>query len=461
MKTASSGGGFSFVLGVTQIKLCGRMESVIRMCYTIKKEPPRYVGEKMETTANLFLTILKAALQGQRIEPDREILADEWEKLFKMAGIHNVLPMFFEAVYASKSMQQSNLSFLPAVKRQVRQQVMMQALRTGEFLALNQSLQAAGIRPLVVKGIICRNLYPQPDYRQSGDEDVLIPEEQYAACHQVLLDFGMHTTTEETQRATSYEVPYRKAGSSLYIELHKQLFPPESDAYGDMNRFFAGVFRRAIPETIQGNIVYTLAPGDHLFYLICHAFKHFLHSGFGIRQVCDIVLYANAYGREVDWMDVLDRCRELNADKFAAALFRIGSNYLVFDMEKAGYPDAWRQIRVDETPMLADLLSAGVYGGADMSRKHSSSITLDAVAAQKRGRKARHAALTSAFPPASQLSGRYPYLKKAPWLLPAAWASRLLHYFKETRGSDNNNAAEALKIGSERIELMKEYGILK
>ena len=247
----------------------------------------------------------------------------------------------------------------------------------------------------------------------------------------------------------------------LYIELHKRLFPPESDAYGDMNRFFEGVFRRAIPETIQGNTVYTLAPGDHLLYLICHAFKHFLHSGFGIRQVCDIVLYANAYGSEIDWMVVLDRCRELNADKFAAALFRIGSNYLVFDMEKAGYPDAWRQIQVDEIPMLEDLLSAGVYGGADMSRRHSSSITLDAVAAQKQGRKAKHAALTSAFPPASRLSGRYPYLKKAPWLLPAAWASRLLHYFKETRSTDNNNASASMRIGSERIELMKEYGILK
>ena len=48
-----------------------------------------------------------------------------------------------------------------------------------------------------------------------------------------------------------------------------------------------------------------------------------------------------------------------------------------------------------------------------------------------------------------------------PWLLPAAWCSRLLTSSREVRRSQNNNAAEALKIGSERIELMKEYGILK
>lgn len=415
----------------------------------------------MDVTIKTFLWILKAALVNEQANPDREILPDEWQKLFGMAGIHNVLPMFYEAVYASPSLQQANLPFLPMVKRQVMQQVMMQTMRTNEFLTLNQALQAAGVRPVVVKGIICRNLYPKPDYRQSGDEDVLIPAEQFATCHQVMLDFGMHTTEAEGQLLTAYEVPYRKAGSPLYIELHKHLFPPESDAYGDMNRFFEGVFDRAIPEEIQGNTVYTMAHTDHLFYLICHAFKHFLHSGFGIRQVCDIILYANEYGSRIDWMRVLNNCREIHADKFAAALFQIGSNHLVFDPDKAAYPNAWRKIRVNEIPMLEDLLSGGVYGGAEMSRKHSSNITLDAVAAQKQGRKAKNAVLTSAFPPAAKLEGRYPYLKKHPYLLPVAWCSRLWTYSRETRNSQNNNAADALKIGSERIELMKEYGILK
>ena len=413
----------------------------------------------MDVTTKTFLAILKAAMANEQATPDREIEPEEWRKLFHMADIHNVLPLFYEAAYASISQRQENMPVLAAGKRHVRQQVMVQTLRTNEFWALNEKLQAAGVKPLVVKGIVCRNLYPRPDHRQSSDEDVLIPAEQFERCHRVMTDFGMQTT--QTDLTDAYEIPYRKAGSPLYIELHKNLFPPESEAYGSLNRFFGGVFDRAIPEEIQGRTVYTLGYTDHLFYLICHAFKHFLHSGFGIRQVCDIILYANEYGSRIDWMQVLDHCREIRADKFAAALFRIGSNYLVFDPDKAAYPNAWRNIRVNEIPMLEDLLSAGVYGGADMSRKHSSSITLDAVAAQKQGRKAKNAVLTSAFPSAAKLEGRYPYLKKHPWLLPVAWCSRLLTYSKETRNSRNNNAADALKIGSERIELMKEYGILK
>ena len=409
-----------------------------------------------------FLHVLKQALLGQTADCG-SLSADAWHRLFRMAGIHNVLPLFYEAVYASPALA-SEQALLAAVRhqvrQQVRQQVIAQTMRTAEFLELNSCLQAAGIRPLVVKGIICRELYRKPDHRPSGDEDVLILPEQFEACHRVLTDFGMHTGDGAEAQADAYEVPYRKTGSALYIELHKHLFPPESDAYGDLNRFFEGVFDRAVSVELRGSRVYTLCPTDHLFYLLCHAFKHFLHSGFGIRQVCDIVLYANRYGAEVDWKQLLESCRAIRAEKFAAALFRIGSRYLVFDPDAACYPQAWRKLRVDELPMLEDLLSGGLYGDASMSRKHSSSITLDAVAAQKQGRRSKHAVVASVFPSPARLESRYPYLKKHPYLVPAAWCSRLWEYARETRHSRDNSARDALKIGSERVELLKTYGIL-
>ena len=413
----------------------------------------------MNETNTIFLAILKAVLKGQRPAIQQNISPEQWQALFHMAGIHNVLPLFYEAVHDQPSLG-GQQELLASVKWQVRQLVILQTLRTGEFLELNAKLRAVGVKPLVVKGIVCRNLYPQPDHRPSSDEDVLIPAEQFTLCHSVLTDFGMTTTEAEETLADVYEVPYRKAGSPLYVELHKSLFPPESEAYGDLNRFFADADRRAVDMEIQGCSVSTLGHTDHLFYLICHAFKHFLHSGFGIRQVCDIILYANAYGKNVDWKWMMEACKEIRAEKFAAAIFAIGKNHLDFEPQQACYPESWQEIRVDELPMLEDLLSAGLYGSASMSRKHSSNITLDAVAAQKQGRKARGGLAASVFPSAAKLEGRYPYLKKHPYLLPVAWCSRLWSYGKENRNKDNK-AADALKIGSERIELMKHYGILE
>ena len=413
----------------------------------------------MNETMELFLMILRSALKDQRPELDRDIPTEQWQALFRLADIHKLLPLFYEAVQALPSLDREQ-ALLADMKQKVRCQVIAQTLRTGEFLTLNDRLQEAGVRPLVVKGVVCRNLYPKPDHRLSSDEDLLVPAGEFERCHRVLTEFGMATTEPAQSLESAFELPYRKEGSPLYIELHKQLFAPGSEAYGHMNRFFERVHERAVTMDIQGHRVYTMDPTDHLFYLLCHALKHFLHSGFGIRQVCDISLFANAYGDRVDWLEILENCKAIRAEKFAAAVFRIGSNHLVFDPEKAAYPSVWAEIEVDELPMLTDLLSGGLYGDSSMSRKHSSSITLDAVAAQKTGGKTKNAWISSVFPSAAKLEGRYSYLKKHPHLLPVAWFNRLWNYGKEIRRIKDDSAADALKIGNKRLDLLKTYGVL-
>lgn len=423
----------------------------------------------MNNIHRTFLSILKASLLGERAELDNFISYAEWQQLFMWAEIHRVLPLVYEAVYDSAALKEalereqcnSLMALLSLVKQKVRRQVMLQTVRTSEFLALNRALQAAGVRPLVVKGLVCRDLYPKPDARQSSDEDVLIPAEQFETCHRVMEEFGMKAEAVDEALTEAFEVPYRKEGSPLYIELHKQLFPPGSEAYGDLNGFFEGVFDRCVVEEIQGETVFTLGYTDHLFYLICHAFKHFLHSGFGVRQVCDIVMYANRYGSRIDWELVLEHCKAINAGLFAAALFQIGRKYLGFDPEQAAYPDVWREIVVDEQAMLEDLLEGGLYGDADMSRRHSSNITLDAVASGKAGRKAGNKVVLSLFPTAKALAGRYPYLQKHPYLLPVAWCERLFQYSRRNRNGLSEEAVKALKIGDRRVELLRQYGIIE
>ena len=414
----------------------------------------------MDEIQNLFLTALRAGLRQERVNWEQPMETERWAALFQLAAEHKVLPMIYEAVYACPSAKAADTRLFAAYKQQTVLAVMQQTRKTSEFLALYAFLRESGVTPLVVKGIVCRTLYPKPDNRPSGDEDLLIPAEEFPKCHQALLDYDMEVANPKVDLDTDYEVPYRKPGSPLYIELHKCLFPPDSEAYGDLNHFFAD----AQPETltVNGQGIATLAPTEHLLYLICHALKHFLHSGFGIRQVSDIALYANRYGRNVDWQRLLDCCREMHGEVFAAALFQIGQRYLTFDPDQAEYPAVWRAIQVDEGPLLEDLLASGVYGDATMSRKHSSNITLDAVAAEKQGTHAAGLRKTL-FPTAKQLEGRYPYLKGKPYLLPAAWMSRWAQYGRETlwHRDGSNCAADAVKIGSRRVELLRQYGILR
>ena len=133
----------------------------------------------MKKTEQYFLEALAASLRGERVQWENPLDAQDWAALFQLAQAHHVLPMIFEAVYACPAASSADAQLMQLAKRQTMQSVMRQAMKTGEFLALMKHLQAAGVTPCVVKGIVCRSLYPHPDHRISGDEDVLISPEQF------------------------------------------------------------------------------------------------------------------------------------------------------------------------------------------------------------------------------------------------------------------------------------------
>lgn len=395
-----------------------------------------------ENTGHAFLALLRAALHGGAAELPDEV---DWPGLFRLANQHHILPLILEAAWQSAVPEEQ----LAPVQLAVLQLVTAQTRRTAAFLALYRGLAAEGLNPLVLKGLVCRSLYPEPDKRPSSDEDLLIEPADFPAMHEALLRYGLRCECAEPS-AELHEITY--TGPELRIELHLSPFPADSAAYGDLNALFEGVPARAVTMKIDGTGIRTLAPSDHLLYLLCHACKHFLHSGVGIRQVCDIALFAERHGPEIDWERVRTGCGQVRIARFAAAVFAIASRRLGFSV-----PAAFADLETDERPMLRDMFSGGVYGATDENRAHSAAITLDAVAKQKRGRKSA-GLLASVFLPLGSMARKYRYLKKYPWLLPAAWVQRVGRYL--LRSGKSVDPAGSVRIGGERVALLREYGIL-
>ena len=410
----------------------------------------------MERQERLFLEAMKAALEDRPVEWDRQVTAEELKQVLELAQMHHVLPMIFESVYSCPAAAALDPGLVEECRKATLHAVMGQAIKTEEFLELYGSLRSRGVTPMVVKGLICRNLYPRPDYRESGDEDVLCGETNFQDCHKAMMEFDMQPCSPDLE---SYEVPYCKKDGLLYIELHKTLFPKNSDIFADCNRIFEHSFEHPALVEINGVEVATLDWSEHMLYLILHAFKHFLHSGFGIRQVCDMALFANTYGDRIDWKYVQKKCRMLRAERFAAGIFAIGEKYLTFSPEQARYPGSWRDLRVDPEPLLQDLLCGGIYGGADRSRVHSSNMTLNAVKADKKGKRGRNL-LRTVFPPAKQLVGRFHWLRHKTWLLPVAWLLRFVGYLKEAMTRSDSSAKAVIRMGSKRVELLRQYDII-
>ena len=399
----------------------------------------------MTLTANetQFLQIAKAAVSGGDLPVD----SVDWQAMFTLAGQQKLLPILFEAVRKSPAADE-NAALFTVVKQQVIGQVLSQTVRAVEFSDLYRKLRAAGLHPIVVKGALCSRLYPLKDHRISADDDIHIPDGEFLMCHEQLLAAGLTTETAPDELPTADEVSYTKKDSPLYIELHRHLFDSSEDAHDDLNRFFAD-FQ---PVEIDGFLA--MPPHEHLLYLILHAYKHFVGCGIGLRQFCDIGLWAQAYHGQIDWQRLHAQCERVHAATFARAAFRIARDGLGIAF---ALPAPW-DAAIDTEPLLHDTLCGGVYGSNDYTRLHSSTVTINAVKASRTGE--RSGVLRTVFPKRAYLEHRYPYLQKRPYLLPAAWLARMVHYAAEKRSGADNSAAGSLRLARERIALMRYYDIL-
>lgn len=407
------------------------------------RERVRHTNMTLTTTETQFLHIAKATISGGDLPAEKV----DWPAIFTLANQQKLLPILFEAVRKMPAAEENAVLFA-VTKQQVIGQVLNQTVRSAEFADLYHKLRAAGLHPIVVKGQLCSRLYPLKDHRISADDDLYISDAEFMACHKQLLANGLTTDTPVDELATADEVSYTKNGSPLYIELHRHLFDSSEDAHDELNHFFASL------KPVETDSFLAMPPHEHLLYLILHAYKHFVRSGIGLRQFCDIGLWARAYHAEIDWQRLHEQCASVHAATFAAAAFRIARDDLGIEFD---LPAPWDG-GIDVEPLLHDSLCGGVYGSNDLTRLHSSTVTLNAVKASRTGEKS--SVLRTVFPKREYLERRYPYLKKRPYLLPVAWVQRIAHYASEKQSGADSSASGSIKLAKERIELMKRYDIL-
>ena len=321
----------------------------------------------------------------------------------------------------------------------------------GLIIGISTFLVIGIFHPIVVKGILCRTIYHHPELRPSSDEDLYISDSEFESCCRFLKSRGL--TPDKTNFADCGEIGWTGA-NGIRIELHRDLF--EGDSFKILNDFFTfdTLKKEAYPTHYRIPVV-SMTPHDHFLYLLLHAYKHFIHSGFGIRQICDIGIWAQKYGDKIHWQKLSEQCASAKIKNFAAAVFGIARLELHIDFP---LPKEWERTAEYCRPLLKDVLCGGIYGTADVDRLHSVTITLNAVNASDEGKSPSF--LRSVFPTRNALLGKYPYLKKYPVLLPAAWCSRILSYTKSSL-KGKTHASQSISIGKKRLELLRFYNILE
>ena len=406
---------------------------------------------------NVFIDILKSAMLQTSCDTIDGLCAQDWEMIYEISQKQQLAPMIYQQIFSNESFQNSNPEFQQFWKMDTLNQAGNQARKSMLFLMMFDKMRENGLTPLVVKGIVCRNLYPNPDLRTSNDEDLYIPRAQFAKMDEFLQAEGF-VREELIEDKVYQEVPYQNPRNGLYFELHMDLFPQESGAYGHFNQLFEDAFDTCAEVEIQGSKVLTLNPKQHFLYLVCHSLKHFLHSGFGIRQACDLLYFAQKYHEAFDWNEIRNIMREYHMDTFAMNVLDIGVCYLGFTWEELGLSKPL-DTEIDCTSLLDDMLDGGIFGQNDMNRVHSANITLNA--AEHESANAASGILASLFPEKEYIKTNYSYARKYPFLLPAAYLHRIFRYLSHRKAEEQSTGEKSsTQIGMERVKLLEKYKIV-
>lgn len=407
----------------------------------------------MDNNSGTFLLLLNSYLNKSSIDISSD--DTDWDRVFSLAISHNLLPVIVEGTYrlqACRYAEEDNI--FASIVQIAANQITDQAKRTYCFLEIYNYLVQKGIYPLVLKGLVCRSLYPDPDHRCSGDEDIFIRKEDYQTAHTAFLEKGFSVAKKSIGYTPDnvQEITYESPDGILHIEVHFNPFG--LSLRKEMNDYFQSSFERYIKLDIEGHDIYTLCHTDHFIFLFLHLYKHMLGYGVGVRQVIDLLLYVQTYYEYIDWDHVLEVVKEMKGVKLLESIFCIGRTELGFNFSLCIPFDEVH----DTKDLLEDILEGGVFGRDGKSRMSAGAFTQMATGNIKYREKKGLYLIKALFPSYGYLRNGYPVLKKMPLLLPFVWVYRFFRYLKRNRKTDLTGS---IKVSRRRIDLFKEYEIIR
>ena len=333
----------------------------------------------------------------------------EWDNLINEANAHSITGLLYPAL---KNIKDNNISkeVIDKLKRYTFNEAIGQSnhiKRTAEILSL---FNENNIPVIVLKGLVVREYYPKPDLRTMCDSDVIIHKNDLERVRKLLLERGF---VEEED--AGHHIAFMKGG--LNLEVHWTL-ANESFRKGQ-ECFQEKIWDDAMKIKVGGVDTLSLSLEDLALHLCAHMASHMAISGFGVRQLADLVLLVEHKGNEIDWDEFKDKAKKSGLTQFSTGMFKV-CNYL-FDMEIPKQLNIKNSRNDEEIIKLVvnDIFTGGVYGQRDLSFSFRAQVGYDIDDDSTFSMLKRY--IQVILPPISKLSDRYAYAKKYKILLPAAW----------------------------------------
>lgn len=346
--------------------------------------PSREVIKKIPRSWKNVVALVGAALAGKKTK-----LGDgaDYDGALALAKRHSVASLAFRALDKDECPSDTYKKWSDCADAALKKEILFDAERA----AILSELEKEGIKYICLKGIVIKELYPEKGMREFADNDILYDVSRKADVLKIMTSRGFEAINLEYVHDTYHKAPIYN------FEFHKMLFPKTHP----LAKHFANVWASA--EKIGDGCEYRMTNEDFYLYFIAHFYKHFANSGSGLRYFCDLYyLKKKLCARDFDEKYVAERLEKAKLAEFekkAAAL----AEKITGSPEDLTYDD------------LCYVMESGTYGRRDTSIRNG---------INKRGKVCYF--FSRAFLPYDTLCGKYPFLRKAPALLPFCEVARLI-----------------------------------
>lgn len=360
----------------------------------------------MEQIYSYTIKLIRYVLNGDISELPEEI---DFEQLFAFGKSHGVENLLYVGLRDLKI--NVPVDIMKKFQTAYEMQIMVEATQALELEVLTDLFEENKIDNLPLKGSVIRYLYPMPDYRKSGDIDILIHPEDEEKVHDLMLESGYELIERDT---VELHLEYRKP-PYLMVEIHLRLVETDNRAY----TFFSNIWDMAAP--VQGlNYRYEMDKECFYAFIIAHLCKHIHNFGAGIKFIPDIWLLLKSY--EYDEKKLGSILKAANIDKFEKWARQLANMWM-------------GGVKTDDPTVHAlakFIVESGSFGSIDMNKKIRASVATDNIISRLKYKIKW--LFKGTFLPYNAMRHQYPYIGKYKFLYPVTWIMRIFRMLtKEKR----------------------------
>lgn len=372
----------------------------------------------MNNAEKQFVDILSAGIRGKVADKIYENV--EWDEVIDLANKHKVEGIIYLALRKSNLVSKVGEKRINLLKQKAAITGIGQSRHISGLSIVFNKIIEENIPVIVLKGLVVRDFYPQPDQRTMSDADILVHKDDVEKVKNLLIEMG-YIFLEDHKASHHIALVHHKYP---VIEVHWNLFKRDGFS-NDLEHYERLIWNRAIKVNVGETEVLSLSYEDLALHLCMHMAAHLAATGFGVRQLCDLFLLVEKKGEEIDWNSFIMKARMYGFEKFSLIMFLLCKE--LFQME---IPKELEVKSVNNkkyvSALIDEIFESGVHGKKEMANQFATQVAFNF---EDKDSNATLGAIKRyfrfIFPRIDDMSDKYSYAKKFKILAPIAWIHHL------------------------------------